>query len=434
MRVHEPCFEPVSAADEHLRSLFVRYTVVQSLQQLVACARDYAAANASRPPSWPKVRLALTGNYSTQFLAQAFPSALAARQFWADVYESPYNQWRAALLDESSPLYAFGPTHVVLALTSIELAHGTLRTPDSVVKAIVASVEAVLRHSEAHVFVTLPEPLADEISDGSPAYLWRREVNDHLRAALTSPRISLVDVEPLIRDVGAKDWFDDRFYDTAKLPFHPNRTPVLLNCLADALVGTIAPRCKLVVVDLDNTLWGGCVGESHYDGVDLDPAGRGRHFLRLQQFLAGLHAKGVMLAIASKNDPGTAKEVFARRGEMLLRFGDFAATEIHWEPKSLSVARISACLKLSSSEWCSSTTIQPNEPEVRRRFPDIAVPELPEDPARRVPMLVRSGLFDHRLATVEALARNGCMRKTLRATKRCRRRRTMGRIPARTAR
>jgi len=396
----------MSADSSELSSLLARYRAAQTLQQLAACSRDHETAGAPVEPDWPKIRLALTGNYSIQFLARGFPVAMAARGFVAELYESPYNQWRAELLQANSPLFGFAPTHVILALSSIELAYGSLRSPQAIVEAVSAAVNAALKSSNAHLLVTLPEPLADEISDNSAAYAWRRAVNDGLRAALAAPRVTLFDLEPLLRNVGAQVWFDERFYETAKLPFHPDRTPALLGALADALAGVIAPRCKLVVVDLDDTLWGGRAGDDGFDGIDLDPAGKGRHFLRLQAFLQGLRNKGVLLAIASKNDPATVQEVFAKRPEMMLRPEDFAAMEIHWEPKSSSLAHILDRLKLSTAGVVFLDDNPVERAEVRGRFPDITVPELPEDPAQRVAMLMRSGLFDHRLATAESGARN----------------------------
>jgi FkbH-like protein len=390
----------VTGASSGIGRELARYAAAQTLQQLMACARDDEAAGAPRSPSWPNIRLALTGNYSTQFLTRAFPLALAARNLAAQVHESPYNQWRAELLDGASSLHGFAPTHVLLALTSIELAYASLRNPEAIVESVAAAIQAALKKTDAHILVTLPEPLADEISDSGAAYAWRRAVTDGLRAALASGA-TLIDVEPLMRATGAVAWFDDRFYDTAKLPFHPDRTPALLGVLADAVAGVIAPRCKLVVLDLDDTLWGGRVGDDGYDGIDLDPAGKGRHFLRLQAFLRGLHTKGIMLAIASKNDP-----VFAKRPEMMLRWDDFAATEIHWEPKSSSVGRILERLKLSTAGVIFLDDNPVERAEVRRLFPKIAVPELPDDPALRVPMLERTGLFDHRMATRETRDRN----------------------------
>jgi FkbH-like protein len=396
----------MSAESAQLAPILTRYRAAGTLQELFAAASEFQAAGSPRPASWPKIRLALTGNYSTQFLARGFPLALAAHDFAADVYDSPYNQWRAELLEGSSALYTFAPTHIVLALSSIELAYGSLRSPKTVIEAVAAAIKAALRLSDAHILVTLPEPLIDEISDSGAAYAWRRAVTEGLRAALTAPRVTLLDLEPLLRRSGAAAWFDDRFYDTAKLPFHPDRTPALLAVLADAVVGATAPHCKLVVVDLDDTLWGGRVGDDGCEGLELDPAGAGRHFLRLQAFLAGLRAKGVLLAIASKNDEATAKEAFASRPEMLLRLDDFAAVEIHWQPKSSSLARILERLKLSTAGVVFLDDNPVERAEVLRRFPDIAAPDLPDDPALRVPALERSGLFDHRLATDESRGRN----------------------------
>jgi FkbH-like protein len=388
-----------------LAPLLARYAAAQTLAQLAACTRDYQAAGAPHPPAWPKIRLALTGNYATPFLARGFPLALAARNLAAEIYESPYNQWRAELLEPASSLHAFAPTHVILALTSIELAYGSLRSPEAVVAAVAAAAEAALKTTDAHILVTLPEPLADETSDNAVAYGWRRAVNDGLRAALAVPRVTLIDIEPLMRNVGAHAWLDDRFYDTAKLPFHPDRTPAVLGLFADAVTGATAPRCKLVVVDLDDTLWGGRVGDDGFDGIDLDPAGKGRHFLRLQAFLQGLLAKGIVLAIASKNDPAAVRDVFARRPEMILRAADFAASEIHWEPKSSSLGRILGRLNLSTAGVVFLDDSPVERAEVRLRFPDIAVPELSDDPAQRVPMLERTGLFDHRVTTGESRGR-----------------------------
>jgi FkbH-like protein len=394
------------AAAGRREPLIARYRAARSLQQLIACVRDFKTADAPPAASWPKIRLALTGNYSTQFLACGFPLAFAAREFDAELYESPYNQWRAELLDANSPLYRFAPTHVVVALTSIELAYGALRSPGAVVDAVSTAIKAALNNCDAQILVTLPEPLADEISDESAAYGWRRDVGNGLRAALASPRVTLIDFEPLIRAAGTQAWYDERFYDAAKLPFHPDRTPAVLGALCDAVAGCVASRCKLVVVDLDDTLWGGRVGDDGYDGLDLDAAGKGRHFLRLQAFLAGLRQKGIVLAIASKNEPAAVKEAFARRAEMMLRLDDFAATEIHWEPKSSSIARILDRLKLSTAGVVFLDDNPVERAEVRRSYPDIVVPELPEDPALRVPMLLASGLFDRRVATTESRDRN----------------------------
>lgn len=387
-------------------SIFARCAASSSLRELLSGVRAFEAAGSPTRSHATNIRLAITGNYSTQFLAKGFPLTLAARDVRAALYESAYNQWQLELRDLGSALYAFKPTHILILLTSIDLAYSSPRSIEGVTSSIVAAVEEALKGSEACIFLTLPEPLNDEISDNSGAYVWRQRVLTGLRSTLVSPRVTLIDLDPLVRTIGTADWYDDRFYDTSKLPFHPDRTSAVLARLSDAVAGTVSSRCKLMIVDLDDTMWGGRVGDDGWEGIKLSPADTGRHFLRLQAFLKTLQDAGVILAIASKNNLQPVRDAFERRAEMMLRFEDFAAHEIHWEPKSDSVGRILARLNLSTAGVVFLDDNPVERAEVARRFPDILVPELPDNPADRVPMLISSGIFDRRVTTDESRVRH----------------------------
>ena len=385
--------------------LFERYAVIATLRELLICVREFE----SSPPfatGSSTVRLAIAGNYATQFLAKGFELALAARGLAGSIHECDYNQWQQETLNPTSALYGFAPTHVLLTLCAPELAYGSLRSPEAIGDAVASAVSRLLNGTTAQIFVTLPEPLADEVTDWSAAYAWRIQVQGNLRERLGDARVTLVDLEPLIRQVGVAAWYDERYYETAKLPFHPDKTPAVLARLADAIAGHVAQRVKLVIVDLDDTLWGGRVGDDGWEGLELDAAGPGRHFLALQMFLRGLRDQGVVLAIASKNHPESVDEVFARRRELLLSRQDFVAAEIHWEPKSASVARILESLRLSTAGVIFLDDNPVERAEVKSKFPDLLIPDLPEDPAKRVPMLLASGLFDRRVVTEESRNRS----------------------------
>ena len=163
------------SSDQTAAELFRRYRAASDLRALLACVREFDVQTDARLQSRPVIRLALAGNYSTQFLAKGLPLALAARGVQVQLFEGGYNAWQPDFLDPNSELNAFKPTHVLLALTSIELLYGSLRTPVRIAQAIVDAVVALLSRSQARVLVTLPEPLQDERSDQSAAYAWRRE-------------------------------------------------------------------------------------------------------------------------------------------------------------------------------------------------------------------------------------------------------------------
>jgi FkbH-like protein len=383
----------------------------KSLKELQQAVREFDTASHRHCELGADIRLAVTGNFSTQFLAQGFPMALARRGIRATLYESAYNQWELELNNPKSSLYAFGPTHIVIALTSIELAYASGRQAEAAAQRIISAVQRALEACDAHIFVTLPEPLSDEVSDQCVFYAWRSRAISLVRSELGSERVSLIDLEPLIRQAGASNWYADRYYDVAKLPYHPDRTPLLLWRLSDAVAGTASPPCKLIIVDLDDTLWGGRVGDEGWEGIDLDPAGRGRRFLRLQAFLKGLKEQGILLAIASKNNPEFVQQVFANRKEMLLQIEDFAATEIHWEPKSRSVANILRKLNLSTSGVVFLDDNAAERLEVGAHFPEIFIPELPRNASEVVTSLIETGAFDRRVVTSEARSRSQMYRE-----------------------
>ena len=390
---------------DSFKEMFNHYRSSTVLRGLLASVRVFEESGYEPSDSFPSIRLATLGNYSTQFLTKGFPIAFANRGIGVSLYEGDYNTWQFDLLDTKSPLYTFKPTHVLLTLTSIELAYGGLKTPNLISDSVYKAVSSLLKNSEARVLITLPEVLFEEISDQTEAYKWRKQVRELLTSSLKDPRISLIDLDPLIMRVGSEKWHDDRWYETSKLPFHPDQTTKVLELFTSAIIGTIAAQCKLVICDLDDTLWAGRVGDDGWQGVNLDPAGVGRYHLRLQLFLKGLLKQGVILAIASKNEAKPVHEVFENRQELILQLDDFVTTQIHWEPKSLSIERILSTLNLTTTGVIFLDDNPAEREEVRRRFPDIVIPELSKNPSTWVRQLLDTGLFDCRAITEESANR-----------------------------
>ncbi|MEY4549573.1 MAG: hypothetical protein RL685_5768, partial [Pseudomonadota bacterium] len=268
-------------------------------------------------------RVALLANHTSQFLAAALPLALGHRGVSATLYAADYDQWEQELLAPDSGLARFGADVVLLSLSSCLLAFRTAAaTPGELADGIAERILGAKARSSAEFVLTLLEPLPEERDTGVWAHDWRHRVNQRLRERLQC--CLLIDLEPLIRQVGSDAWYSGQYLLSSKLPWHPDRSARHADYLARFIASLLARPIKLCVVDLDNTLWGGVVGELGAENVDLDAQGAGLAHLRLQRFLLGLHAQGVLLAISSKNNPEDALPVFQRR-EMLLQLSHFAA-------------------------------------------------------------------------------------------------------------
>ncbi len=171
------------------------------------------------------------------------------------------------------------------------------------------------------------------------------------------------------------------------------------------------PR-KVLVLDLDNTLWGGVVGETGAAGIALGVSAEGESFLAFQQYLKALAKRGVLLAVASKNNPEDAREPFRTNRDMLLGLDDFAAFEAGWEPKATMLERIAETLNLGLDSFVFFDDNPAEREHIQQRFQMLEVVEVPEDPAEYVraagtPTLVRNDrAYRRRRCTGKAVCRH----------------------------
>ena len=154
---------------------------------------------------------------------------------------------------------------------------------------------------------------------------------------------------------------------------------------------TTGPK-KVLVLDLDNTLWGGVVGETGPLGVALGDNAEGEAFRAFQYHVQGLTRRGVVLAIASKNNQADVEEVFEKNTDMVLKLDDFGAIEIGWDPKGSTIARLARSLNLGIDSFVFFDDNPAEREQVRQALPEVEVVEVPVDPAEYVRAL-QSGLY-----------------------------------------
>jgi FkbH-like protein len=308
------------------------------------------------PPSRRNVRLALLCSYESAELVEHLRVACAAFGIAVDVYAAPYGQLEQEVFGADTALVQFAPTHVVVAPTTADVSFPVLsEDPDGALAAEVkrwrslwdALGSKVAARVVQHGFVVPDESPLGHVALRMPGARLSlvRELNARLGAE-AGATVLLVDVERIASALGKRRWLDPRLWYAARQPLSYEALPNLAKATAAVLAGDVglAPRC--IIVDLDNTLWGGVVGDEGADGVVIGDGPDGEAFAAFQEYLLALRERGVLLAVASKNDLAAAQEPFERNPAMRLRLEHFEAFVADWRPKSAQIAEIAETLGL----------------------------------------------------------------------------------------
>ncbi|HYW79229.1 MAG TPA: HAD-IIIC family phosphatase, partial [Thermoguttaceae bacterium] len=196
------------------------------------------------------------------------------------------------------------------------------------------------------------------------------------------------DVDHLAATAGRWAFSDERFFHHAKLPCSPEHLVDYAHNVASILLADLGLSKKCLVLDLDNTLWGGVIGDDGLGGIRLGQGdAEGEAFLSFQRYVRGLQQRGVILAVCSKNEEHIAQEVFREHPEMVLRLNDIACFVANWTDKATNLRTIAERLNIGLN---SLVLVDDNPAEralVRQLAPEVAVPEIPEDPAGYVQAL-----------------------------------------------
>ena len=376
---------------------------IVDLSTLSMYSRQYITSQTLGDPG-RVIRLAVLSNYSSQYIELGLPLFLASRGISAQIGNFEYNSWRQQIIDVESDLYLFEPTHVLLLLTSIELTYGHFRSEKDVIESILQLV-LHLGKKGIKTILTIPEPLEDEMTGSSPLTRKREFIRREIESSLLEIGTLLIDLDPLIRRLGSSQWYSNRFYTFAKLPFNPDFTHLFLGYICDEIAGSITKPLKLIIVDFDDTLWGGEVGELGVMNVDLDSAGPGLAYLRFQNLLKNFRNSGVILAGCSKNTEANAFEVFSSRPEMILSLEDFVTHRVNWQSKSKNVSEILNELNLSATSVLFLDNSVFERAEVRNSHPELIIPELPDDPTKWIEHLYSIGIREPLLLTSESKVR-----------------------------
>ena len=342
------------------------------------------------------VRLAVLGSSTTQ---QLIP-LLRLHAFWEgldlQVYDAPFNAYQQDILDPGSGLYRSQPQAVLLYVNYRDAQPGPAEAEAARWAALWDALRARASCPVLANNFDLPaeRPWGNLEACRPDQGIGRLRRLNALLAERAGRGVFLLDQEHLSAVVGKERWHDPRFW------LH-SRQAVALDALpryaaeAIALLKAVLGRSrKVLAVDLDNTLWGGVVGDDGPADLAIGETPQGEAFLEFQRYLKALRERGVLLAVCSKNDPQRAREPFLTRPEMALKLEDFSAFEASWGDKGSGLRAIARKLNVGLDSVAFADDSPLERETVRRSCPEVAVVDLPEDPADWVRALDAARLFE----------------------------------------
>lgn len=352
-------------------------------------------------------RLAVMGDCATQHLSTAIGGYGAAIGLGLEIFDADYNQINALVLDEHSELYAFKPDAVLLQMCTQKLYERFCENPLESRAAFAETVFAQIkttwqRIGEKITVLQCNFPLLDDGVFGqfgnktADSFLFQQRKLNYLlmQGCQEAKNAYLVDLDALQSRLGQGQFFDARLYYIAKMPIRMEALPETAKCVVDMIQAIRGSVKKCVVLDLDNTLWGGVIGDDGLSGIQIGELGTGHAFSDFQEWLKQLKNRGILLTVCSKNEEATAKEPFEKHPEMVLRPEDFSMFVANWENKAANIRRIQQTLNIGmdSMVFLDDNPFERNL--VQGLIPEITVPALPEDPAFYLEYLRGLDLFE----------------------------------------
>ena len=352
------------------------------------------------------IKMGFLSSFTINMLEPKFIVEAAVKDFGIECYFAPFNHFEQEVISPESGLYQFQPD-------IINLAFGTADLP--ILQRFLSSNENQREESISNIKDRIEQIVAAirEKSD-APILLWNFPRRSHTAAGLSDRSSSnsettfieninqavlhissqidgvhLFDIETLAAEVGLHSFYDTRMQFIARMPFSSEGQAAIAKRLARYYSAIKSAPKKCLVLDLDNTLWGGVIGEDGMSGIQLGHDYPGSAYVSFQRYVLSLKDRGILLALASKNNLEDAVEVFEKHPDCILSLEDFADTQINWDDKATSIKNIASNLNIGTDSLVFFDD-NPTEREwVKSQLPEVYVLDFPASPPTLSPRLLR---------------------------------------------
>lgn len=366
---------------------------------------------AGEVPGLRPLRVAVLSTVSAQLLQPFLIVEGARRGLQIAPWFAPFGQLEVPALEAGGPLYAGNPDVVVILARLEELApefFERVMPLDGPVVRLRDLLHNLRERTAAALFVAnfaQPERpifgLGDAMLESSQASAIEKANAALAAACRTVPGAFVFDYARVVAEHGLRGWHDARMLSLARQPWTVAAQIAMAGALTRAIRAAFVPPAKCLVLDADNTLWGGVVGEEGLGGIALGEEYPGNVYKGFQKYLRSLKARGMLLALVSKNEEGDVLAVLDQHADSILRRDDFAAMRINWQEKSANLREIAAALNLGVDALVLFDDNPFEREEVRLALPEVRVVEVPTDPLQYVVALAECEAFDQLTISAE---------------------------------
>ena len=357
----------------------------------------------------PVFKLAVVGDTATQLLCTAIRGMGVERGCNIDLFEAEYNQVERQFLDPTSELYQFDADFIVIFQSAHKLGelHSMLNADqqtslaDERINFLASVCENPALAGKKIIYFNYPEiedtvfgSYANKV-ETSFTFQVRKLNYELMRLSQQYQNLFICDIAGLQNKLGRDVMFAANVYTSTEMILSMDALPYVASRVMDIVCAVKGQFKKCLILDLDNTVWGGVIGDDGLEGIQLGHGlGIGKAFTEFQMWVKKLKQRGIIICVASKNNEETAKVPFEKHPDMVLKLDDIAVFQANWETKVDNIRTIQSILNIGfdSMVFLDDNPFERNM--VRENIKGITVPELPEDPAEYLEYLYSLNLFE----------------------------------------
>jgi FkbH-like protein len=359
--------------------------------------------------SLTKVKVAVLADSATQMYVQAIRGFGYEVGMNFEIFEAEYDQIERQIYDPTSDLYRFSPAFVIIFYCSNKLLKkfGKLNLDDKVAFAQthVENCQNLYQNLSFHLkckviyfnFNEVDESVFGNYSNKTPYsfnYQLRKINYELMNLCQKLKDLFILDLNILQAQSGHGSITDNKIYINTDLLFSIDFLPFIAKATIDIILPILGKMKKCLILDLDNTLWGGIIGDDGMENIQIGELGIGKAFSEIQLWAKQLKQRGIILAVCSKNDEAVAKEPFEKHPDMVLRLDDISVFVANWKNKADNIRYIQQILNVGFDSMVFLDDNPFERDMVRTNVQDITIPELPEDPAEYLNYLRTLNLFE----------------------------------------